>query len=298
MRTLLPIALLLLATPAAHAQADDAGGNGKHDHRPQVSSHQCGLSTPFNVLADSGGIWLYRDDGSPREIFFHGGELSVDHKVQQIGAADAQRLWEMEKETRELMPQVTAVARDVVDITFDALGGAAQAITGDDQPPRKLRHQHEAVLKYVDGTLGTGRWDQEVFDEKFEARMEDAIESYAHGLVRSALWQVVTGRGDKMDDRADKLDDELDKRLDAQSDAIEAKADALCVQVDKLRKLQDALEFRYEGQPLQMLAPAEDGQPGSAIDVADDDDNAPKPKPDNGDKPRDDSIKVQPLRQK
>lgn len=288
MRTPLLLAMVLLAVSSAYAQTNTT--SEKREHRLQVSSRQCGLGTPFNVLADSGGIWLLRDSGSPREIFFHGGTLSVDHQVQQVNARDVQRLWEMEKKVRDLMPQVSNIARDVVNVTFDALADAARVITGDDQPPRKLRRQHAAALKYIDGTLGAGRWDQEVFDEKFEARMEDAIESYAHTLVRSALWQVVTGRGDKIGERADKLDDELDKRLDAQSAAIKNRAVALCTQVENLRQLQDTLEFRYEGQPLQMLSPVQDGLLISDIDVADDDAGS---KPGNVDKPRDNAIEVQ-----
>jgi hypothetical protein len=74
--------VLLFAVFSPHARADQTDQRDAPRHHVQVSSHQCGLSTSFNVLADNGGIWLYRDSDSPREIFFHGGELSIDHKVQ------------------------------------------------------------------------------------------------------------------------------------------------------------------------------------------------------------------------
>ncbi len=283
---------VLSACIAANACADEAS-NGKHNHRPQVSSRQCGLSTPFNVLADSGGIWLYRDSGSPREIFFHGGELSVDQKVRAVSDADAQRLREMEIDTRALMPQVADIARAVVNITYDAFAGVIDIMTGSWLNARKIERKRKAALDYVDGTLGKGRWDQDVFDQNFEDRVQKEADGFKGSIARHMLWQMVTGRADKMDERADRIGDELDARLDAQSGAIEAKADTLCTQVEKLRRLQDALEFRYEGQPLQMLAPLEADQPGNTIDVPDDDDA--KPKPDNGDKPHDDSIKVQPV---
>lgn len=51
--------LLLLA--ACSAQAETA--------KPQVSSQQCEVRTSYDVLADSGGIWLRRKQGVPREIF-------------------------------------------------------------------------------------------------------------------------------------------------------------------------------------------------------------------------------------
>lgn len=242
--------ILLAATAtAANASADES-------RRPQVSSRQCGLSTAYNVLADGGGIWLYRDEGSPKEVFFHGGELSVDHRVQQVSDADAQRLRLMEAETRALMPQVAGVARDTVDVVFDALSGVAVALSGSERKAHKLDRDRKRALDHVDGTLGRGRWDQEVFDERFQARLEDAMREYTGSMMRSAMWQAMTGRADEMEERTERMDAELDRMLDVRTKAIEAKADALCVQVRKLDELQQALEYRFDGQPLRLIETA------------------------------------------
>jgi hypothetical protein len=249
--------LLLFAVSAVHAQADDAVENDKHSRRPRVSSQQCGLSTPFNVLADNGGIWLYRGSGSPREIFFHGGELSVDHKVMQISADDAQRLLEMENQTRALMPQVANLAQDVINLSYDAVGGVVEIMTGSGMNARKIERMRQRANDYVAGTLGKGRWDQDAFDGNFDNFVQKQAEEFEGSIKRHLLWQIFTGRADKIDARADKIGDELDVRLEDQSTAIEAKANALCTQVDALRQLQGALEFRHDGQPLQMLLPLE-----------------------------------------
>jgi len=279
------IALLLLAvTCVAQAQADDAGKvdhDGKHDRRPQVSSRQCGLGTDFNVLADSGGIWLYRDSGVPREIFFHGGALSVDKQVRQVSAADAQRLWDMEREARVLMPQVAGVAHDVVDLSYDALGGVIEIMTGSWLNARKIERMRRRANIYVDSTLGKGRWDQSAFDGNFERYVQDQAEAFRGSIARHLLFQIFTGRADNIDARADTMGDALDAKLDARSETIEAKADALCAQVATLRQLQDTLEFRYQGQPLQMLAPLDAGQLEGAADDGqrgeqDDEDDTPR----------------------
>jgi hypothetical protein len=259
--------------PARADGADGPGSGDKHDRRPQVSSRQCGLGTAFNVLADSGGIWLYRDSGQPREIFFHGGELSVDKQVQRIGAADAQRLWDMEREARALMPQVAGVAHEVVDLSYDALGGVIEIMTGSGLNARKIERMRTRANTYLDDTLGKGRWEQDAFDGNFERYVQDQAEAFKGSIVRHLLFQIFTGRADNIDARADKMGDALDDRLDARSETIEAKADALCAQVDKLRQLQDALEFRYAGQPLQMLSPLDPGRPKAATD--DNEDDAP-----------------------
>ncbi|GAE60002.1 hypothetical protein XPN_1908 [Xanthomonas arboricola pv. pruni MAFF 301427] len=155
MRIFLWLALLpAVASPHARAQQTD-----KHDaprHRAQVSSQQCGLGTSFNVLADDGGIWLYRDSDWPREIFFHGGELSIDHKLQQTSTADARRLWEMEQRTRALMPQVAGIAYQVIDLSYDALGGVIEVMTGSALNARKIERLRKRARAYVDGTPGQG----------------------------------------------------------------------------------------------------------------------------------------------
>ncbi|MBB5886240.1 hypothetical protein GGR71_003323 [Xanthomonas sp. F1] len=265
MRTAPFFALLLLAAASGTASADqgDDSDGRKRDHRPQVSSRQCGLSTPFNVLADSGGIWLTRSDGEgPREIFFHAGELSVDHRVQQIGDADAQRLLEMERETRALMPQVTDLSHEVVDLSYDVLGSVVEMLTGSAGNARKIERLRTHANTYVDGTLGQGRWDQEAFDDRFEDYVETQAESFVSSITRHVLWQVVTGRADAIGERADRMDAALEARLEARSKGIERKAEALCARVTRLDQLQQALEYRYRGQPLRLLAATQDGANG------------------------------------
>lgn len=286
MRILLWLALLpAVVSPHARAQHTD-----KHDaprHRAQVSSQQCGLGTPFNVLADSGGIWLYRDSDWPREIFFHGGELSIDHKLQQTSTADARRLWEMEQRTRALMPQVAGIAYQVIDLSYDALGGVIEVMTGSALNARKIKRLRKRARAYVDGTLGKGRWEQKAFDGNFANYVEHEAEQFKGSIARHMLWQIVTGRSDGIDKRAQQMEGQLDARLDAQASTIEASANALCTQVQALRQLEGALEFRYQGKRLQLLAPLQDDTPRQDTEQA-------EPKPDNGDAPPNRAVGLQP----
>ena len=62
-----------------------------------------------------------------------------------------------------------------------------------------------------------------------------------------------------MDARAERMDAELTRRIDARSAELERRVDALCAQVQALHALQAALEYRFEGERLVMLAPAAEG---------------------------------------
>ncbi|WP_386361470.1 DUF2884 family protein [Xanthomonas campestris] len=263
--------LPLLWLVACAAQADTP--------TPQLSAQQCGISTSYDVLADTGGIWLRRKQGAPREIFFHGGELNVDHRPQPVSDADAQRLRALEHGTRALMPAVTAIARSVVDLSFDALGGVVQMLTGSARQARKVERLRGTALAQVEGTLGRGRWEQELFDARFEASVEHAAEALAGSLTRSVLWTVVTGRTDALKRRSAQLDAQMDQQLRARSEVLEAQAKALCTQVQALYALQQALDYRFDGKPLQLLEvtrpetphtlpPGQDDAPASSSVIA------------------------------
>lgn len=243
-RLLLGLSIALLMP--ALAQAGEAS-------RPQLSSQQCGLSTPYNVLVDTGGVWLYRDEGSPKEVFFHDGELSVDKQVRAVSDADARRLRQLEYAAYQLMPEVAGIARDSVEVTFDALGGAVEIMTGSKRKARQLDSFRADTLDHVNRTLGMGRWDQDVFDETFEAKIEAAAESIAASMTRSVMWTVLTGGAGRIERRAEKMEAELERTMDIRAQAIEARADALCPRIEAIHALQAALEYRYNGQPLEFL---------------------------------------------
>ncbi|UXA52658.1 YggN family protein [Xanthomonas prunicola] len=264
----LQLALLLIAALSAQASAQDAESRPSQTHRAQVSSRQCGLGTSFNVLADSGGIWLYRDNGIPREVFFHAGELSIDHQVQPIGAADRERLRKMEEETRLLMPQVSGLAHEVIDLSYDALGGVVQVLTGSWLNARKIERLRRRASDYVDGTLGKGRWEQQAFDGNFERYVEQEADSFKGSIARHMMWQIATGRADGIDARAQAMDSQLDARLDTRARTIETSAAALCGHVQTLRRLQDALDVRYQGQALQLLDVDPEGNRASNLAAA------------------------------
>jgi hypothetical protein len=239
--------LCTLATAAAYA------GDAK---APDLSAQSCGVATPYDVRIDDAGVRLRRSGGSPGEILIHDGALSVDRQPQPVDEADALRLREMEQEARALMPEAADIARDSVQLTFDALARVIRTMTGSERKARRIESYRDRALADIDGSLGQGRWDQQAFAGTFEADVTQAAEDAAHGLVRSALWAVFTGRAHRLDERADQVDREVDKLVEARSAVLQHQAQALCARVTRLRQLQDALDYRYAGAPLAMIEPS------------------------------------------
>ena len=245
MRLALALTTTLLALSPLAVHADPV-------KTPELSSTQCGVSTDYDVLIDGGGIWLRQHDASPREIVFHDGQLSIDGHMQAVSADDAQRLRVLEAGARQLMPAVTGIANETVGITFEALDATFQALTGNAHS-RKVGKLRKDAERFVATTIGRGRWEQDLFGEGFEQHVEEVAESLAGSLARGVLWTVFTGGSDRLEKRTDKLDAELAQRLEQRAQALEQHAMTLCTQVLALDQVQSALEFRYNGQPLQVM---------------------------------------------
>ncbi|MBD3742425.1 MAG: DUF2884 family protein [Stenotrophomonas sp.] len=219
---------------------------------PDLRSDQCGIHTDYDVLVDSGGIWLRHGPQAPHEVVFHDGELSLDGRMVTVSAADAARLRQMEAGARQLMPAVTALAHEVSGLSFDVLDGVYESLTGTANS-RKVRRLRRQADDWIGGTLGKGYWEQAVFGPGFEAKVQDMAESLSASIARSVLWQVFTGRSHAMEERADRLDAQMEQQLEGRAERIEARAQALCPLVQSLADAHDALEVRYQGQPLRLL---------------------------------------------
>lgn len=231
---------LLLSAPA-HA------GQGV-----SLSSDQCGVTTPYDVRVDRTGLALTRDAGSPRVVFIHDGALRVDGKDQAVSAADAQRLRRIEQQTLALMPQAAAVAGESVAIAFDAIATTLHIMTGSDRKARGIERLREDAVAHVEQTLGQGIWNQAQFGRQFEADVERAAEDMASAMAGGVVRAMFTG-GAEMERRADAVEDALEQRMEARSQALEARVDAMCAQIDALDTLQAALDYRFNGRPLQLM---------------------------------------------
>ncbi|HBP03590.1 MAG TPA: hypothetical protein DD677_10815, partial [Stenotrophomonas sp.] len=70
---------------------------------------------------------------------------------------------------------------------------------------------------------------------------------------------------DAMEERADRLDAQMEQQLEGRAERIEARAQALCPLVQSLADTHDALEVRYQGQPLRLIQRSEGVQVAASV---------------------------------
>jgi hypothetical protein len=148
---------------------------------------------------------------------------------------------------------VAGVAGEATDIAFDALGATVEIMTGSRRKAREVEGLRKDAHDYVGRTLGRGIWEQDLFGEEFEARIEQAAESMSASLARGVMWTMLTGGSDRIEARAEKMEADLERRMDVRGQALEAQARSLCTQVLALDAIQQSLEVRYQGKPLAMM---------------------------------------------
>jgi hypothetical protein len=200
MRLSAPALALLAAVVTVPAIAADT---------PKLRADQCGIHTDYDVLVDSGGIWLRHGPQAPHEVVFHDGVLSLDDTIVPVSEADAARR-QMEAGARQLMPAATALAHEVSGLSFDVLDGVLK--------PHRHRQQPQGAAPAPEAMTGSAaRWARATGNRLCSAGFEA---NRADGRVAVRLHRPqhavagFTGRSGAMEARADRLDAQMEQPLE------------------------------------------------------------------------------------
>jgi len=234
----------------------------------EIHAHHlsCSFDSDYDLQVEANGIVFSRNDGHPRDIFMHDGQLRVDGQNVAVSQADAARLREYEQQVRELMPAVAAVAREGVDIGYAALTTVVATLSenGDERSRllQELRDRRSDALRQIDASLGHGRWKagdaSELIDHSLESTVTDLVGEVTGDVVKDAL-SGDSNRLAALQARTDALDATLDKAIDAPAEKLGQRAEALCPGFSHLERLQGQFQFRLaDGNTLQLISPDKD----------------------------------------
>ncbi|GLQ92673.1 DUF2884 family protein [Dyella acidisoli] len=249
--------MLSFATMLAFAAAGGVHATGSHSHHLS-----CSFNSDYDVQVEASGIAFTRSSGTPSKIFMHEGVLQVDGRNVSVSAADAARLRDYEEQVRELVPAVTAIARDGVEIGYSALTTMVATLSenGDERTRLlgELREQHNEAMQHIEGTLAHGIWKagdaDDLFDHHLQKTVADLVSNVTADVVKDALSGDST-RLAALQARTDALDATLDKAVNAPADKLGQRAEALCPHFSQLEQLQQQFQFRLpNGERLQLIS--------------------------------------------
>ncbi|HEY0661830.1 MAG TPA: DUF2884 family protein [Lysobacter sp.] len=242
MRRLLVITALALASGSAIAATSI--------HTDNV---QCDVESDYDLTLNDRSVILTRDSGAPRAIVMRGGRLFVDDEWVQLSAADSARIADFEKGTRATMPLAQAIGRDAADIAFTALGEVAAGFSSDPKAAQakvaRARAQLDARLaRSVTATRFNGR----DLGEGIGDAVKEVIPSMIGDIVGGAIGAAFSGDATRLK-RMENLDAQIEAKVKPRAEALEKRSDALCRKMEALDRIDDALEYRFEGKPLNLL---------------------------------------------
>jgi hypothetical protein len=241
-------------------------------HGLHVNDRECSFGTEYDVLVKPGGLTFERQDGTPQSVFMHDGALRVDGRDVAVSAGDAGRLREYESQVRSLLPEIASIAREGVDIGFNALATVV-ATFADDPAERsrlvaELEDQHRQALARVDDGLGHGVWRRRGMQDLMENQVGGAVSTLVSTVTAKAVKAALSGDESQvaaLEARADALEKSIDKEVDARADKLGERAEALCPRMERLDELQQAFEFRLkDGSRLALVDHQHDHHEASA----------------------------------
>ncbi|MCX7512781.1 DUF2884 family protein [Frateuria hangzhouensis] len=218
-----------------------------------VGEQQCSFETDYDVLVKPDGITFEREDGTPGRVFMHDGAVRVDGRELAVSAGDARRLREYEGQVRSLLPEVASIAREGVDIGFDALTTVVASFAEDPDErsrlTRELNVQHKQALAKLDNGLGSGQWRQHGVQDLMENQIGDAVSTLVSTVTAKAVKAALSGDESQvaaLEARADSLDHSIETQVNARADKLGERAEALCPRLARLDELQQQFEFRLK----------------------------------------------------
>ncbi|MCR6661768.1 MAG: YggN family protein [Luteimonas sp.] len=217
----------------------------------------CSVDSNYTLRVDASGVRLDAEGQgvSPRRIRISDGNLQVDGVAKDVSTADARRLRDMESATRDMLPEIAGITREAMQITFDALAGVNEALSGNRRQAREFDRLRNRTLARIDATLGSGVWSPDMFGDAFEAEIESAAEAMAANFTpKRVIWMMMTGGIGRMERRVEKMEAGLERSIAAREGVLERHATALCGRLDAIDAMQREMEFRLDdGRPLRVF---------------------------------------------
>lgn len=238
MHRLLALTVLSLACGSAFASRDGCDLDVESD---------------YDLALNERSVILTRDSGAPKALVMRDGRLFVDGAWVTLSPADSRRIAQFEQGTRATMPEAQAIGRAAADIAFTTLGELAAGLgsnPGHGQAKlAKARVQLDARLAR---SVSATRFDGRDLGEGISDAIGEVLPSLIGDIVGGAISAAFSGDSRRLK-RMENLDAQIEAKVKPRALALERRAEGLCRRMIELDGIENSLEYRHAGKPLELL---------------------------------------------
>ena len=245
---------LLLSLMSAPAQAFVDNGN------------DCNYSLEYDLTVHDDNITFSNDDNNKitidqdNKLFVNGSEKKLNNEQQTLITHYADGV-------RDLIPEVTAIAIEGVNLGVKAAGMALGIILGEGDPDYgrfndRINELADSITQRLDANNFDSKSLEQAFEEDFENEIESIVEEAVEELTPRLMAKIVTaamsgGEGEisDLEMRAESLESEIESFVEPRAEALEARAEELCDSVDNL----NSIESELVSSGLEMMDLIEEG---------------------------------------
>ena len=211
------------------------------------------IESDYDLALNERSVILTRDSGSPKAIVMRQGRLFVDGAWVTLGPADSQRVAAFEQGTRGTMPEAQAVGRAAADIAFTALGEVAAGFSSDPGSSRaKLANARVQLDARLARSVTATRFDGRDLGNGISQAVGAVLPSMLGDIVGGAISAAFSGDATRLR-RMENLDAQIEAKVEPRARALEQRAGGLCRRMIALDEIDNSLEYRHGGKPLDLL---------------------------------------------
>ena len=213
----------------------------------------CDVHSDYDFALTRKSVVFTRGHGSPQTVMMRQGRLFIDDRWVDVGAADGKRLARYEREARAAMPLAAKIGRDAATIAFTALGEVARGFGSDQAGTAQKLDQAKAELdRTLARSVSPTRFSSVELGKGIGEAVSGVVPRLVGDIVGGALRAALAGNTRQLE-QLDDLDARIEALVEPRARALERNAETLCLKLQDLDRIEDALEYRHQGKPLDLL---------------------------------------------
>ncbi|NCT67669.1 MAG: YggN family protein [Rhodanobacteraceae bacterium] len=228
-------------------------------HAQDEFTAACQASSSYDLTVAADKLVFDRAAPAPRRLELSAGQLRADGAAVRLNTEDGDRLALFERELRELLPKVRAVAQRGVDLALQGARAEAAGLgLGADtraELDRRLSAHGAELRRRIATSTSTHDWQGEAGARYVDAILADLAPLLAADLGEQAMTAALGGDPNAaaaLRQRAALLDGRVEQRLRQRMQALRPQVQALCPAIHHLAELQDGVRGA-DGRALDLL---------------------------------------------